>query len=76
MEVVAGKTVVVGKSGVVGVSDVVGVSVVLEATVVVGKSDLLAGVSVSEAPPQAEANRSKQTSTPSFFMFKVWHRGM
>tara|TARA_X000001036_G_C20169129_1_gene598618 strand:- start:243 stop:440 length:198 start_codon:yes stop_codon:yes gene_type:complete len=65
MEVVAGKTVVVGKS------DMVGVSVVLEATIVVGKSEVLAGVSVSEAPPQAEANRSKQKNIPSFFMLKV-----
>ena len=65
MEVVAGETVVVESTVVVGGAAVV------EVTVVVGKSDVLVGVSVSEAPPQAEANRSKQTTIPTFFMLKV-----
>ena len=67
MEVVAGET------GVVETTVVGGVSVVVEATVVIGKSDVLVGVSVSEAPPQAEANRSKQTTSPTFFMPEVCH---
>ena len=70
MEVVAGETVVVETTVVVGVAAVV------EVTVVVGKSDVLVGVSVSEAPPQAEANRSKQTTIPTFFMLKVCHRSI
>ena len=55
---------------------VAGETVVVETTVVVGKSDVLVGVSVSEAPPQAEANRSKQTTIPTLFILKVCHRGM
>ena len=67
MEVVAGETVVVETTVVVGVL------VVVEVTVVVGISDVLVGVSVSEAPPHAEANRSKQTTIPTFFILKVSH---
>ena len=70
MEVVAGETVVVETTVVIGVAAVV------EVTVVVGKSDVLVGVSVSEAPPQAEANRSKQTTSPTFFIPVFCHRGM
>ena len=62
MEVVAGETVVVETTVVVGVAAVV------EVTVVVGKSDVLVGVSVSEAPPHAEANRRQQTTTSNLCM--------
>jgi len=65
--------VVAVETVVVETTVVVGVSVVVEATVVVDKSEVLAGVSISEAPPQAEANKSKQTSSPTFFTRKVWH---
>jgi len=68
------EVVVTGETVVVEIAVVVGVSVVVEATVAVGKSDVLVGVSVSEAPPQAEANKSKQTTTPTFFMPVFCHK--
>ena len=72
----AATEVVPGESVVVETAVVVGVSVVVETTVAVETSDVLVGVGVSEAPPQAEANRSKQTTSPTFFMPEVCHNSM
>ncbi|MAR49227.1 MAG: hypothetical protein CL425_08590, partial [Acidimicrobiaceae bacterium] len=49
--------------------------VVVEVTVVAGIAVVVVAVSstVSEVPPQAEANNSKQTSSPTFFILLVWH---
>ena len=62
-EVVVVGTVVVGTvvAGTVVAGTVVAGTVVV-GTVVVGVSE------VSEVPPQAEANKSKQTTTPNFFI--------
>ncbi|HJL91048.1 MAG: hypothetical protein QF837_05220 [Acidimicrobiales bacterium] len=67
IEVVAVETVVVVTEAVVEVSVVVGT------TFAVGASGILVEACVSEAPPQAEANKNKQTSIPVFFTPAVWH---
>ena len=62
MEVVVVETVVVVTE------EVVKVSVVVGTTFAVGASGILVEVCLSEAPPQAEANKNKQMSTPTFFI--------
>ena len=48
---------------------VVGAAVVVGATVVVlGVTDVVVGTTVSETPPQAEANKNKQTTVPNFLI--------
>jgi len=61
--------VVVVEVVVVGAAVIVGAAVVVGATVVVlGATDVVVGATVSETPPQAEANKNKQTTVPNFLI--------